>query len=537
MRFIPENLKPSVDKAPTLGQEEPRSKTSWSDNLNQAGKLSTSMLNLLQYGQKSLYNALSLTLTLTALFFPPFHTLAGNFSAGFIYDRFPLTIGSGQRTEVLGPLYYHELDESNRTIAFPPFFSREKDPTIPATQDNVLYPLFRVVKYQTQYRAQFLQIISFSGGENSTTNGFEKARRFTIFPLYFQQRGPNSNDNYTAVVPFYGHLKNRLFRDRIFFVMFPIYGQTWKKDVINYNYMYPFFNARHGDGLHGWQFWPLYGSEHKVVTTVTNNWNIVETVGGHDQYFALWPFYFHENNNIGTENPEKARVLIPIYIVLRSPHRDETCILWPFFNTVDDRVKKYREREIPWPFIVIAHGEGKTMTRVFPFFQKAYNDTYRDNFYLWPLYTYKSTYAPPLDRHRLRILFFLYQDIADKNTESGKEERQWHLWPLFVRHEYLDGSTRLQLIAPLESILPSSPAIERNWSPLWSIWRQENNPNTGANSQSFFWNLYRRDASPDAKKISCLFGLYQYRSNPDLRQVRLFYIPVINHHPQEVSKR
>ena len=537
MRLIRENIKPSADRTPTLGQEEPRSKTSWLDNLKQVHKKSTSMLTLLKYGQKSLYKALSLTLTLAALFFASSWAFGGDFSAGFIYDQFPLTIGSGQRTEILGPLYYHELDESNRTIAFPPFFSREKDPTIPATQDNILYPLFRIVKYQTQYRAQFLQIISFSGGENSRTNGFHEARRFTIFPLYFQQRGPYTNDNYTAVVPFYGHLQNRLFRDRIFFVMFPIYGQTWKKDVVNYNYVWPFFNVRHGDGMSGWQFWPLYGSEHKVVTTVTNNWDIIETVGGHDQYFALWPFYFHENNNIGTENPEKIRTLIPFYIVVRSPHRDETCILWPFFNTIDDRVKKYREHEMPWPFIVVARGEGKTMTRVFPFFQKAYNDTYRDNFYIWPLYTYKSTYAPPLDRHRTRILFFFYQDIADRNTETGHEDRQWHLWPLFVRHEYLDGSTRLQLIAPLESILPSSPAIERNWSPLWSIWRQENNPNTGANSQSFLWNLYRRDASPDAKKISCLFGLYQYRSNPDLKQVRLFYIPVINHRPQQVSKR
>src|SRR6516165_11020947 len=102
MRFIiPENIKPSADRTPTLGQEEPRSKTSWLDKLNQARKMSTSMLNLLKYGQKSLYKALSLTLTLTGLFFLSFRTFAGDFSAGFIYDQFPLTIGSGQRTEIL----------------------------------------------------------------------------------------------------------------------------------------------------------------------------------------------------------------------------------------------------------------------------------------------------------------------------------------------------------------------------------------------------------------------------------------------------
>src|SRR5215475_4884283 len=133
--IIRDNKKPSADKTPTLGQEEPRSKTSWSDNLIQVPQKSTSMLTLPKSGQKSPYKALTLTLTLTALFLLSVNAIAGNFSAGFLYDQFPLTIGDGQRTEILGPFYYHELDESNRTIAFPPFFSRESDPTIPATQD------------------------------------------------------------------------------------------------------------------------------------------------------------------------------------------------------------------------------------------------------------------------------------------------------------------------------------------------------------------------------------------------------------------
>ena len=66
-------------------------------------------------------------------------------------------------------------------------------------------------------------------------------KRFTLFPLYFQQRSPDPNENYTALVPFYGHLKNRLFRDEIFFVMFPIYSETRKRDVVTDNYLYPVF--------------------------------------------------------------------------------------------------------------------------------------------------------------------------------------------------------------------------------------------------------------------------------------------------------
>jgi hypothetical protein len=82
------------------------------------------------------------------------------------------------------------------------------------------------------------------------------------------------------------------------------------------------------------------------------------------------------------------------------------------------------------------------------------------------------------------------------------------------------------MFAPLEPILPNNKSIERNFSPLWSVWRAETNPGTGASSQSFLWNLYRREKTRDAKKLSLLFGLFQYQSTADNRQWRLFYIPI-----------
>ena len=145
------------------------------------------------------------------------------------------------------------------------------------------------------------------------TRGIFPERRFTLFPIYFQQRSPDPKENYTALVPFYGHLKNRLFRDEIFFVMFPIYSETRKRDVVTDNYLYPFFDVRHGDGLHGWQVWPLVGTEHKDVTTQTNGFGEIETIGGYDKFFALWPIHFCQNTGIGTDNPEKFRADLPFY--------------------------------------------------------------------------------------------------------------------------------------------------------------------------------------------------------------------------------
>ncbi|HEY1490001.1 MAG TPA: hypothetical protein VGF90_03080, partial [Verrucomicrobiae bacterium] len=99
-------------------------------------------------------------------------------------------------------------------------------------------------------------------------------------------------------------------------------------------------------------------------------------------------------------------------------------------------------------------------------------------------------------------------------------------------HRDFNGNRRLQILAPIEPAVPNNRGIERNWSPLWSIWVSENNPNTAASSQSFLWNLYRHESAPSSKKCSLLFGLFQYQSDLDLKRLRLFYVPVFSTHPK-----
>ena len=102
--------------------------------------------------------------------------------------------------------------------------------------------------------------------------------------------------------------------------------------------------------------------------------------------------------------------------------------------------------------------------------------------------------------------------------------------PLFTWHRDFNGNRRLQILAPIEPVLPGSSGVERNWSPLWSLWRAEDNPGTGAASRSLLWNLYRYDTKPGAKKCSLLFGLFQYQSNAESKKLRLLYIPLVKTH-------
>lgn len=451
--------------------------------------------------------------------------------AGFCYDRFPLTLDEGERTEAAGPFFYSEEKNSEEyTWAIPPFYSQYTNTSVESYEYDYFYPFLTSENYGHEHRWQVFELFSFAHGDEPDG---PPTKRFTLFPFYFQQRSADTNLNYTAVVPFYGHLKHRLFRDEIFFVMFPGYSETRKRDIVTDNYLYPFVHVRHGDGLNGWQVWPFVGHEHKDVTYSTNGFGDVSLVPGHDSRFVLWPFYLQNDSGIGTTNEDKFHASIPLFAVERSPLRDSTSVIWPFFTWVDERGKKYHEWEGPWPMVIFARGEGKHTDRVWPIFSQSHNDTMESDSYLWPLYQYHRLHADPLDQQSTRVMFYLYVNVKEKNTETGKQKERLDMWPFFIWRQDMEGKTRLQVFAPLESVLANNRGIERNWSPLWSLWRQEWNPKTGAESRSLLWNLYRRQTTPESKKCSLLFGLFQYQSKGEDHQVRLFYVTVSNSHKQK----
>ena len=223
----------------------------------------------------------------------------------------------------------------------------------------------------------------------------------------------------------------------------------------------------------------------------------------------------------------KQHAVLPLYSILRSPLRDSTTYPWPigWTHTVD-REKKFEEWGAPWPIIVFGRGEGKTTRRVWPFFSQSSNGILESDFYMWPVYKFNRVRADPLDRQRTRIFFFLYSDLIEKSTETGAAMHRTDVWPLFTRKQDLNGNSRLQILSILEPLIPNNKSIERNYSPLWALWRSEQNAKTGAASQSLIWNLYRHETTPESKKCSLLFGLFKYQSSPEGKRWRLFYIPI-----------
>jgi hypothetical protein len=431
---------------------------------------------------------------------------------GPAYAKFRLTLISGWREEAVGPFFYEDDVEGQSHWAIPPFFCRTLTPEVDWSEWEVFYPVMNYRRFGQEYRLQLAQVLSLSGGH---TPGDDSVRHTTLFPIFFHQHSTATNHDYTAVFPLYGHLENRMFRDDIKFVLFPLYSETRKKGKVTDNYLYPIFDRRRGDGLTGGEVWPLFGGERKTPSYRTNSLDELETIGGYDKWFVLWPFYFNSRAGLGTTNPAASLTMIPFYSQTRSPSRDETCYGFPLgFNSIEDREQNYVEHDFCWPLFVKARG-AKTVTRYFPIYSHSLHNGLQSDFYGFIIYKFNRLQAPPLDRRRSRVLFFLYSDTVERYTESHEFKRHVEFWPFYSYRRELDGKRRTQVLAILDPLFPNNRTMSREYSPLWALWRAEKNPHTGATSQSLLWNLYRHEKVGTTKKASLLFGLIQYQSWPD----------------------
>src|SRR5215469_16209393 len=89
---------------------------------------------------------------------------AQDVSAGFLFDRFKLTLEEGYRTEAAGPFYYSQQADSGNVWAIPPFYSCDRNSSVEAHEDDFLYPLLTDVRYGHERRWQFCQLLSLSWG-------------------------------------------------------------------------------------------------------------------------------------------------------------------------------------------------------------------------------------------------------------------------------------------------------------------------------------------------------------------------------------
>jgi hypothetical protein len=413
------------------------------------------------------------------------------------------------RLDALGPFLTVQDDKPKNTeeFGFRPFFYRVYDRDTGLLEWDALYPLMTVDSIGDESRFQFIQLFSWSttGREQTTPD-----ERFTLFPFIFISDAERAEKSYWAVFPLYGEIKHRLRFDRIFFVAFPAYLDTKKKDLRTRYALFPLVSWSEGKDIEGWKVFPFYGWQTKK--------------GAYDKRYILFPFWISADLFWDPENERHARASLPFFYHEWTPTFDARTVLWPFFRRVEDRKREYVEWDFPWPLWVIARGKDYNITRFLPFYGKSQDRDRRGYAFLYPLWKWNVADQPGGKVETSRFLIYLLAD-TEKSLE-GRTARRVDSLPLFQYKRDYDGSVSFQTLALLEPLLPGQKSIIRNYSPLWTIFEHKRAPNGDARNV-FLWNLWRWEKQGDKRQNSALLGLFQFSSEGEKRSLRLLYLPKI----------
>ena len=428
------------------------------------------------------------------------------------YDQRVDPVEDAHTRSGLGPIvgWSKGLEQPITDFAVRPLlhWRRDERPEAQTFQLEVVYPFFTYREDEQNWEWQLFQLL---GGRHEGSQ--ERERRLDLFPLYFSGE-TTAGQRYRAVMPFYGHLYDRLGQDEIRFVLFPGYARFRKGEAETTYTPWPLISRTRGERT-GFRIVPFYGQEEKP--------------GVFERRFVLWPLYISQRSGLDTDDPEDMQAILPFYVSQRSPMRDSTTVLWPFFSKVTDRGAGYEQWDAPWPLVRIARGERRHTTRFLPFYtyeQRVLKDefllkqlTTTSTGILWPLYIHEVDELSGSRTERHRVLWWLYSDTHDTGRDG--DIRRTDAWPFFHYARDRQGAEQFQTLALLEPFLPGNEWVAHNYSPLWALYSFRRNTE-GAQEWSFLWNLLRHQETPGGRAIEVLGPLVRYRESEADAQLSLF---------------
>lgn len=422
----------------------------------------------------------------------------------------------------LGPFFETAGDEDgNAMLAVRPFFSRETAAATNAVErrheTDILWPL--AIESQRGDHHYWRALLFYGTGVDDDPSSPEDPWRFRLFPFVFAGRTQDGED-YGAVFPIGGTIRNFLFLRDFSFVLFPIYAEGQTGDLRMRTVLWPFYLTRHGSRVDQLRLWPLYGSAEHRGKYVTRRdrfiawpfWNETESYGAvSGGGFILFPLFGHTHYERERRGDEESWSLLP-----------------PFFlyGRGDDG---YRKLNAPWPFVRILDMDDHHERHVWPLYGYSTRAHSSREYFLWPLvsqtevvdkgYRDRLVHLPfPLYFHKERAWGAAATDAppdvaADSGAASnappvaavasGGRNSYSRLWPLF---SYRDVADDVRVRVPELSLWSGSQQVERNWAPLWSLYTYRRRPD-GAVCNDLLWGLLSWGRNAEGGRILSLFWI------------------------------
>jgi hypothetical protein len=390
------------------------------------------------------------------------------------------TVASG---EYLGPLLFQKTDhDGTQTRGFRPFYLHTVEGEKETTQ--LFYPFFTWQKEADYRHFSFFQLINFS---RQPEPGDQVTRSFDIWPFYFSRDTGKPADSYRALFPLGGTIQNRFGKDRIHFVLFPLYADIEANGIHTTHIPWPFLRSISGARAHGFEFWPLFGRQGRA--------------GDYDSQFYLWPLIYKSAKNLSEPEPTVNTGFLPFYTRDTAPGYIDETFVWPFFGyTHRTEPYHYNEQRYFWPLLVQGQGD-RTVNRWAPIYTHSVNKGYDKTWVAWPVFRHARWEDAGIAQEQNQVLFFLYWSLTQRSTTNpaAAPAHKTHVWPLLSSWNNGAGRRQVQLLSPFEVFFPNNEPIRQLYSPLFA--------------------LYRFDQSaPDDTRFSVLFNLLSWKKSPAERE-------------------
>ncbi len=404
---------------------------------------------------------------------------------------------------------FGETANGGKVTAVRPLYSRETlvNGDKKRSETDVLWPIGSFRRRNDTLRWRLFPAF----GEDYDVNDPNSRWNFWLLPLYFQGRTHDGED-YAALFPIYGEIRDFLTFDRIDFELFPLHATFSRSNVDGETWLWPIFRRRKGDQFEQFSVFPIYGvARHTGSEDWTRHyicwplWTDIEMRGpyAHGDGFVFFPFY----GQIDMDR-QKTRMIIP-----------------PFFSLTTG-VDGYRRLHAPWPFLQFEDSPDRTKRSIWPLCGWSETSDHSTSrwFALWPIFGGETVDYGSREVTRTYVNPIFYSER--RKTESKKngaplfeadnesqdaEPAVTRIWPLYSKRSGKDGSSLLRV--PELYPLGRHASVERNWAPLWSLYTATADPAAGTRSE-LLWGIVSWGRNSTGGAHGSLWPIFDFDCKP-----------------------
>jgi len=414
-----------------------------------------------------------------------------------------------ERFRAAGPFWENaESPDGKRLQAFPrPLFARAIDPIADRNSWDCVWPLASGKIFQNQQSWRFINSFFFKRDRYDPTSQYH----YWFLPFWFHGRD-ESGVGYKALFPVGGEIRNILWKDRIRFVLWPLWVQSQVNDVHTTDVLWPIFSRTTTPDHHleQWRFFPFY--------------SFAKNVRQYEKKSILWPIW-SQAKYTHPKAKGTAWVLFPICGRVNLNTQQGWMFLPPLFQHI--KSEKMTRTYFPWPFFQKETGFRERLY-LWPFYGRRKDGVLERRFWLWPfIINEKNLWGEKRIERWTLVPFFnnvtysqvplpekggLKQAAAEAEVAAAEGRlkvtgQKTKLWPLYSRQYNRDDSTyRFRFLDLWPGAHP--PPVERSWAPFWTVW--DYRAKGEKSDLDVLWGLYRDTRREEGARTFSLFPLWRH---------------------------